>query len=123
MPPKPKQVDEGLIKALAEIHMSTRGIARIVGLSEDQLVRRYAAIIAVTKERSDARILTMVYDRALNGQDLKAAEMIMKRRGLLVDKLEVTVDEGPFSQMSEDEKAKVLQIALDAKRKRLNESE
>lgn len=48
-----KDVDEKVVLALAQRHCSVREIAAVVGVSEDTLYRRYAAVIK--KGRADAR--------------------------------------------------------------------
>lgn len=85
----PIQIDEDLLKKLAQLHLSKKIIADVLGISVDTLDRNFAEKIEIFQSESKSKIASVLFDEAINKREPWALKALAQKHLDYSDKSEV----------------------------------
>lgn len=88
----PIQIDEDLLKKLAQLHLSKKIIADVLGISVDTLDRNFADKIELYQSESKSKIASVLFDEAINKREPWALKALAQKHLDYTDKQEVKSD-------------------------------
>lgn len=86
-----KPVDLNLLDKLAEIQCSVKEMSFILGVSEDTLNRRYAAVLEKGRNKGKRALRQSMYDKAIDGNVVMQIWLSKNWLGM-ADKVETSID-------------------------------
>lgn len=84
----PKEIDEELLKKLSGLHLSTKVMADILGVSTDTLERRYAAEMEQWRSETKGKIAEVLFDEGVTNREPWALKALAQKHLDYSDKVE-----------------------------------